>query len=89
MAWQESQPIYVTVAPDPAQVETPGTTVGHLVLGSLGLAGVLLLVSLLLGGLVGVMLVRWHRQHPPEVDHLPPVSPSVPRSGPPQSSRAR
>ena len=89
MAWQDPKPIYVTVPPDSPQVETPATTVGDLVVGSLGVAGVMLLVSILLGGLVAVLLVRWHRRHPPEERHLPPVTPFAPPSDNVPSSRVR
>jgi len=74
--WQQ-QPIFVTVAPDEGAPETPGTTVVDVLLGSLGVAGILLLASLALGALLAVVLVRWHRRHPPEAAHLPPVSPFV------------
>lgn len=56
-------------------------TVADLIIGSLGLAGVLLLISLALGACVGAVLVRWHRRHPPEDRHLPPVSPLIPDPG--------
>ncbi|HUF48142.1 MAG TPA: hypothetical protein VMM93_10010 [Vicinamibacterales bacterium] len=77
MAWQ-SQPIYVTIPPpEPTPTESAATTVASIVLGAFGLVTVLLAVSIVLGGLVGWLLVRWHRQHPPEANHLPPVSPLV------------
>jgi len=87
--WQPSQPIYVTVARDPADMESPGTTVVNIIVGSLGLAGAMLLASVLLGGLVAFLLIRWHRRHPPECDHLPPVSPLIADSGSRPSSPAR
>lgn len=91
MDWQTppSQPIYVTVAPEQAQAETPGTTVVDVLLGSLGIAGLLLLASLVLGVLLAGVLIRWHRRHPPEAGHLPPVSPLVPGSDNPPSSQAQ
>ncbi len=89
MPWQPSQPIYVTVARDPAELESPGTTVMNIIVGSLGLAGAMLVASILLGGLVAYLLIRWHQRHPPESDHLPPVSPLVADSESRPSSPAR
>ena len=83
MAWQQPDPMYVTLAPGEEQAETPGTTVGDILLNSLGVAGVLLLASLVLGGLFALVLVRWHRQHPPEAGHPPSVSPSTAGPGTP------
>jgi hypothetical protein len=80
---QEQPPdaFIVTVIKEPV----PQTTVADVIIGSLGLAGVLLLISIALGGFVGMILVRWHRRHPPEGDHLPPVSPLIPDPGAPPS----
>lgn len=66
--------ILVTVIKEPV----PETTIADVIIGSLGLAGLLLLISLALGACVGFVLVRWHRRHPPELGHLPPVSPLIP-----------
>jgi len=84
MLWQQAEPFIVTVAREPAAE----LTVGDVVLGSLGLAGVMLLASVLLGGLFAGLLVLWHKRHPPEDDHLPPVNPLVPESNSPPSSPA-
>ncbi len=89
MPAQTTDPIYVTVAPDGPPAETPGTTVGDVVFGSLGIAGVLLVVSLVLGGLTALLLVRWHKLHPPERNHPPSVSPFVPGPAQRDSSQAR
>ena len=51
-------------------------TVPELILGSLGIAGSLLVLALALGTVVGGVLVVWHRFRPVSRDHLPPVSPS-------------
>jgi hypothetical protein len=76
--------IVVTVIQEPA----PQTTVADVIIGSLGLAGLLLLISLVLGAGVGWLLVRWHRRHPPQLGHLPPVSPLIPDPGAPPSAPA-
>jgi hypothetical protein len=67
----------------------PEMTVGDLIIGSLGLAGTLLVVSLALGVLAGAVLVVWHRLRPAPWRPMPPVSPSIPESDLPQSSRAQ
>jgi hypothetical protein len=51
-------------------------TVADLIVGSLGVAGSLLLLSLLLGALAGAALVIWHRIRPTPWRPMPPVSPS-------------
>ena len=51
-------------------------TVEELIVGSLGIAGSLLLLALALGAVAGGVLVVWHRIRPASRDHLPPVSPS-------------
>jgi hypothetical protein len=81
MAWQSSEPIIVTLTRDPEP--SAATTITQIVVGSLGLAGFMLLASVLLGGLVALLLVRRHRRRPPEMDHLPSVSPFV--QGPPST----
>jgi hypothetical protein len=83
---QEPPPpaIVVTVIQEPV----PQTTVADVIIGSLGLAGLMLLISLVLGTVVGVLLVSWHRRHPPELGHLPPVSPLIPGPGAPPTSPA-
>jgi hypothetical protein len=63
----------VTVIKEPE----PAVSYGDVIIAALGVAGVLLLVSLVLAGLMAVVLVSWRRRHPPEKDHLPPVSPFV------------
>ena len=51
-------------------------TVPELILGSLGIAGSLLILALALGAVAGGVLVVWHRVRPASRNHLPPVSPS-------------
>ena len=65
------------------------TTLADVVLGALGLTGVLTLIALVLGALLALIMIRWHHRHPPELNHLPPVSPLVPDPGAPPSSQAR
>ena len=83
---QNPEPYIVRVVREPAAQET---TVGDVILGALGLTGVLLLIALALGALLAFVLVRWHHRHPPERDHLPPISPLVANSNSPPSSQAR
>lgn len=73
---QPPQPFIVTVIEEPRQE----TTVGDILVAAFGVTGVLVLLSLVLGGLVAFLLIRWHRRHPPELGHLPSISPSVPDS---------
>jgi len=79
----QDSPFIVTVIPE----ETPETTVGDIILGALGLTGVMFLAALVLGGLVAVGLVLWHKRRRPEADHLPPVSPFIAESTAPRSPR--
>ena len=50
-------------------------TIRDVILNAIGLTGALILLALALGVVVAFVLVRWHRRHPPELDHLPSVSP--------------
>jgi hypothetical protein len=71
---QEINPFIVQVAP---KEPTDEMTVGDFLLGSFGLAGALVLLSLVLAALFAVLLVRWNRRHPPEDDHPPSISPDA------------
>jgi len=82
---QKSDPFIVTIV----QQQAPQQTLKDVVLNSLGVAGVLLLGAMILGAVLAVVLVTWNRRHPPEGDHLPPVSPLVPDPDAPPSSQAR
>jgi hypothetical protein len=83
---QEPKPFIVTVIPrDP----TPETGVADVIVGALGIAGALLLLALVLGGLFAALRLFWLRRHPPADDHLPPVSPFVQDAAAPPSSQAR
>jgi hypothetical protein len=72
---QQDKPIIVQLVP---ARPTEEVTVGDVLLASVGLTGALILLSLVLAGLFAILLVRWHKRHPPEADHLPSVSPAIP-----------
>jgi hypothetical protein len=80
---QDSKPFFVTLQPEPARE----TTLGDVFIGALGITGVLVLVAAVLGGLLAIAMVMWHRRRPAEADHMPPVSPQMPAARP--SSPAR
>ena len=88
---QQQQPIapkdafVVTVIKEPA----PQVTFGDVILSALGVTGILVLLSIVLAGVLALILVRWRRSHPPESDHLPPVSPFIRDSTAPPSSQVR
>lgn len=64
----------VTIIP-PTPAEEQG--VSDVILGSLGVAGTLLMIALVLGVVVAGFRVAWNRRHPPADDHLPPVVPTT------------
>jgi ABC-type phosphate transport system permease subunit len=82
---QQQEPFIVTVVQQPEKQ----TTVLDLFLGSLSLTVMAVVAGVVLGGLLGLLLVRWHRRHPPESAHLPPISPFVPDPNRPPSSPTR
>jgi len=67
---QNAPPVVVTLVPKPSQ----GVNLGDVLLGSLGLAGVLLVGAALLGVVVALGMVVWKRFHPPEANHLPSIT---------------
>jgi hypothetical protein len=73
---QTSRPdvFIVTLQKTPAEE----LTITDVIVGSLGVAGVLLLIAVVLGGLFSLVLLGWRRRFPLEQDHLPPVSPLIP-----------
>ena len=87
MTQQEQPPpsIVVTVVQEPVRQQT----VADVVVGSLGVAGVLVLVALVLGAVVALVLVGWNRLFPPQNDHLPPVIPQASDAALPPSSQSR
>jgi hypothetical protein len=81
-----SKPLVVTIVPaTPARERT----VGDVIVGALGVAGALVLVALVLGVVFAAVRYAWHRRHPPQDDHLPPVSPYAGGSAGPPSSPTR
>jgi len=71
-----SNAIVVTIVP---ATPAPERTVGDVIIGSLAIVGVLLLLALLLGIAVAGLRYAWNRWHPPDDDHMPPVSPYLGR----------
>ena len=67
----------------------PEETVADVIVGSLGMAGALLLLALVLGAIVGGGLVLWFKLRPREWRPMPPVSPSVVDGRHHPSSQAR
>lgn len=84
---QTSRPdaFIVTIQKTPAQE----LTIQDIIVGSLGVAGMLLLIAVALGGLLSMLLLAWRRRFPLEQDHLPPVSPLIPDPTARPTSQAR
>ena len=61
---------------------TPELTVGDVLLSAFSLTGALVLLSLVLAGLFAMLLVRYHRRRPIELDRPP----SIVESGPPAAA---
>ena len=80
---QAPEAFIVTVIEEPV----PEMTVPDLIIGSLGVAGALLVLALILGVVTGAVLVVWHRFRLGNWRPMPPVSPSW-YDGPP-STQAR
>jgi hypothetical protein len=68
-----SDPIVVTIVQTPAKE----TTILDVVVGSLGLAGALFGLALVLGLVLSLVRLSWTRRHPPEREHMPPVAPPL------------
>ena len=82
---QKPDAIMVTVIRAPE----PEMTAADLIIGSLGLAGTLVVFSLALAGIVGAGLVMWRRVRPAPWRPMPPVSPSLADVDPRPSGPAR
>jgi hypothetical protein len=80
-----SDAFIVTIQKTPAEE----LTITDVILGSLGVAGMLLLIAIALGGVLSMLLLSWRRRFPLERDHLPPVSPFVPDPTAPPTSQVR
>ena len=80
---QEKPPdaFVVTVIKEPVKE----MTVADLIVGSLGIAGSLLVLALILGAAAGGWLVLWNRWRPASRRHLPPVRPNFTDAGLPRS----
>jgi hypothetical protein len=68
-ALQTSSAMIVTVVEKPSQQ----TTLGDVIIGSLGLTGVLVLIAAVLGVLFAGGRMMWNHRHRPDDDHLPSV----------------
>ena len=85
MQQQRPDAFVVTVVQEPPRE----MTVADLIIGSLGVAGGLLVLALALGVVAGAGLVVWNRLFPAARRHLPSVSPSVTSPGLPPTSQSR
>jgi ABC-type phosphate transport system permease subunit len=70
LALQNASPMIVTLVEKPS----PRTTLADVIIGSLGLTGVLVLLAAVLGLVMAVGLVKWNKQHPPDRNHMPPLT---------------
>jgi len=84
-ALQDGRPFIVIPIPAPSHE----ASLADVVLGAIGLTGVLVLASLLLGAAFAFGLMVWNRRHRPEDDRLPSISPLVPDPRRHESSQAR
>jgi hypothetical protein len=68
----------VTVIREPE----PTLSLRDLILGAFGIVGVLTISAVIIGAVVALGLIVWHRRHRPETDHMPSVTASVPLTPP-------
>jgi len=66
----ETKPFVVEIIQPPA----PQTTIKDVFVGAFGLTGLLVLGALVCGAVLAFVFVQWHKKHPAEADHLPPVA---------------
>jgi hypothetical protein len=78
----QPQPFIVKVIEEPKDE----LNFGDVIIGAFGVTGVLVLLALLLGAVMAFVLIRWHRRHPPELGHLPSVTPAGPDPDVPPST---
>lgn len=71
------QPPPDAVIVDLIQTPTPEITIVDVLIGSFGIVGALVLLAVLLGAALSLLLVVWHKRHPPEDDHMPAVAPII------------
>jgi ABC-type phosphate transport system permease subunit len=70
----------VTIVPQPDK----GMSFADVIVGSFSITAIAIVVAGVLGVILAYILIRWHRRHPPEGDHLPSINPLI--AGPTQSS---
>jgi ABC-type phosphate transport system permease subunit len=70
----------VTIVPEPDK----GMSFADVIVGSFSLTAIAIVVAAVLGVILAYVLIRWHRRHPPEDDHLPSINPLI--AGPTHSS---
>jgi ABC-type phosphate transport system permease subunit len=70
----------VTIVPHPDK----GMSFADVIVGSFSITAIAIVVAAVFGVILAYILIRWHRRHPPEDDHLPSISPLI--AGPTQSS---
>jgi hypothetical protein len=80
----QPQPFIVKVIEEPKKE----LNFGDVIIGAFGVTGALMLLALVLGAAMAFLLIRWHRRHPPELGHLPSVTPAVPDPDVPRSTPA-
>ena len=74
LAMQDPKPF--VVVPIPAPVHEASFV--DVIMSAMGLTGALIVASLVLGAGFALLLMIWHRRHPPEANRLPPISRAVP-----------
>lgn len=85
LALQDPKPFVVVPIPAPVH----DASFFDVILGAVGLTGALIVASLVLGAGFALLLMIWHRHHPPEADRLPSISPLSPDSSRRESSQAQ